>query len=436
MFLPLIPPRPPEISHVSTTAKPIQLHGITHGTEPTELLISGRHRLTIPNGAARLLSIRVTGRTESFTTTYGASILVVARNTGGLVALSNQQMLGPVGTGGAISLASAPDEPGALSLLTTGEPDETMIWAAEVELIEARWPHFLETFQPYDLDNPGSFNAAWPETEPSQPWHNQNPVSLLDRDPRAYPDSTLEVTGFTIPEEGNGTWNYDGLFNNRASFRRDDIFMWFEPAENSYIISYDKGIKGTIGWTLPGWIPDGSYLPYGTADGAPVATPQNLATGNLVLFSSGGLRKTQFTPISASDAAPLKWSFRFYDPYDSSDPKSGREYAELRRDNSFVIFAAGLHNTVNSGTYSLPKYQFRNVGGAGWIQLDAPRSRGWHLFEVIIRHSSLDVYVDGKLDPNGTNLAYAPGPFDTIHLGSLIQTNTPLYYDNVTLGRV
>ncbi len=435
MFPPLIPPRPPEVVPASTPTKPIQFHGVSYGTEATELLISGRHRLTIPAGAVRLLSIRVTGRTEAFTTTYGASILVLARNDAGVISLSAQQKLGPVGSGGEVSLIPAPDAPGALSLHVTGEPDDTMLWSAEVDMIDLRWPHFLETFQIYDLDNPVTFNAAWPETEPSQPWHNQNPVSILDRDPNAYPGSTLEVTGFITPEEGNGTWDYNGLFNNRASFRRDDIFMWFEPADNSYIISYEKGDKGPSGWTLPRWRPDGSYTPYGAADGAPVATAQNLATGNLVLFSSGGLRKTQFDPISATDAAPLKWSFRFYDPYDSSDPKSGREYAELRRDNSFVIFAAGLHNTVTAGTYSLPKYQFRNVGGSGWIQLDAPRSRGWHQFEVIIRHSSLDVYVDGKLDPNGTNLAYAPGPFDTIHLGSLIQTNTPLYYDNVTLGR-
>lgn len=435
MFPPLIPPRPPEVNQVAAPAKPIQLHGVTYGTDPTELLISGRHRLTIPSQAARMLLIRVTGRTETFATTYGASFLVLARNNAGIVTLSAQATLGPVGSDGTVSIVPATDTPSAVSIIATGELHEPMLWSAEVDMIEVRWPHFLETFQSYSLENPGDFENEWPETEPSQPWHNQNPISILDRDPNAYPGSTLEVTGFITPEEGNGTWNYDGLFNDRASFRRDDIFMWFEPAENSYIISYDKGVKGTIGWTLPGWIPDGSYLPYGTADGAPVATAQNLATGNLVMFSSGGLRKVQFPQISATDAAPLKWSFRFYDPYDPNDPKSGREYAELRRDNSFVIFAAGLHNTVNAGTYSLPKYQFRNVGGAGWIQLDAPRSRGWHQFEVIIRHSSLDVYVDGKLDPNGTNLAYAPGPFDTIHVGSLIQTNTPLCYDNVTLGR-
>ena len=149
----------------------------------------------------------------------------------------------------------------------------------------------------------------------------------------------------------------------------------------------------------------------------------------------GRLRQT-FAATTPTDSAPLVFRFDFYDANGGST--SGRDYVELRNSASATgLFAGGLNNSVNTGTYAQGQYQARDLDSGGWVQLDTVRSVGWHTFEFTIKSTTVDLRIDGVLDPQFTGRAWSGGvAYDWYHIGSALTSNTSADYDNAYLAVV
>lgn len=148
--------------------------------------------------------------------------------------------------------------------------------------------------------------------------------------------------------------------------------------------------------------------------------------------TAGRLRQV-ITGRTPTDSAPLSFSFDLYDL--NGGTTSGRVYSEIRNSAAATgLFAAGIYNAVNIGTYDLTRFQARNLDGGGWIQLSTKRSAGWHNFRFVIWGSTADLYVDNVLDPAFTHLSWSGNiSYDWVHVGSGLTSSVGALFDNVNL---
>lgn len=156
----------------------------------------------------------------------------------------------------------------------------------------------------------------------------------------------------------------------------------------------------------------------------------------MALRSQGGRR--EYAPpidgVGIGEREPMIVRARIYDPMSRGpgDSLAGREYLEVG--DSSGLLAVGLHNSVDQGTFTAERYQFRTVGGAGWIQLETRRQKGWRLFEIVVADGRVYLYVDGHLDPMVEGLPVGLLAINRIYLGSLLSTPVDLYYHSVSIG--
>lgn len=152
----------------------------------------------------------------------------------------------------------------------------------------------------------------------------------------------------------------------------------------------------------------------------------------------GQLTKTLSSGLVPTDLNPIVFSFDLYDP--NGGTTSGRDYAEIRFSGSTQgLFDAGIYNSVNTGTLAQGKYQARDIDNGLWIQLDTVRTVGWHNFEFTIRATTVDLKIDGTIDPQFNNRAWngftGTSKFDLIKIGSALSSNLgTANYDNVFVG--
>lgn len=124
----------------------------------------------------------------------------------------------------------------------------------------------------------------------------------------------------------------------------------------------------------------------------------------VVTDSAATSRRSQsFGPLTVGGADTFVWSYDFYDYVGSaSDPRNyGQLLSQASGGGLNELLAMGMYN--NAGPVHDPtKYQARVAfGGAGWFNLQADRSIGWHNFTAVIGASTVDFYVDGVLDTGG-----------------------------------
>ncbi|HOB99517.1 MAG TPA: PEP-CTERM sorting domain-containing protein [Verrucomicrobiota bacterium] len=156
------------------------------------------------------------------------------------------------------------------------------------------------------------------------------------------------------------------------------------------------------------------------------------------------------TPVSGSDAAPLEWSFRFYD---STQAGNLRQFATIR-DNSPALaqlVAVGAYNdttltknlftgtsvtAADLNTYYACRVAF--APGPNWFILNTEgvptRSTGWHEIKAVFSDTTVDFYVDGALGMADVQYAAAAGAitFDRLTVGSgLSSANGAASYDDV-----
>ncbi len=142
-----------------------------------------------------------------------------------------------------------------------------------------------------------------------------------------------------------------------------------------------------------------------------------------------------------TNEAPLVFSFRFFD-HMATNPEteallSGRIFGVIRPTAANNFVAIGLHNSVNVGTFDVTRYQARLLGGGGpnWIQLATERSYGWQEFKAVIHHNSVDIYINGVLDPIGANLPRNPGAtIDQINIGGGLSSAAGALFDHVRVA--
>jgi hypothetical protein len=161
-------------------------------------------------------------------------------------------------------------------------------------------------------------------------------------------------------------------------------------------------------------------------------------TPNTSLFSEGGYWERLLPGRSVpTDEQPVTFSFRFYDslPAMGGELMPGNAFAEIRGLDGNVV-AGGLAPATAVGKWDVTRYQAQVHGalaGSGWVQLATPRSQGWQTFTFVIRSSSVDVFINGQLDPNGSNLARPTGaPVDRVRLGGGFPGNVGVRFDDVS----
>ena len=164
--------------------------------------------------------------------------------------------------------------------------------------------------------------------------------------------------------------------------------------------------------------------------------PNNPADNSVGEGVEGGRLTHTLDPIPTAGNT-ISFSFDFFDFYGGSH--SGRSYGEIRQSGSANgLLAAGIYNAIDTGTYAQNRYQARSLDDGGWIQLDAPRSQGWHNFKFEISGNQVNLFVDGVLDPQFTGRALNSFDYeyDTINLGFGGGGNTPTQFDNIDLAVV
>ncbi len=146
-----------------------------------------------------------------------------------------------------------------------------------------------------------------------------------------------------------------------------------------------------------------------------VSPPQSIKTLASATGTGGNYRNFggDYLP---SDAQPLVVSF-----YMSFDSGATRQFNEIRgytgagyNDGSLVqLYAVGTYSSVTAPgeVYDGTRYQARVAFGTdvGWFNLNAPgapsRSDGWHKFEMEVKSTVVNFYVDdvlGRSWPRGT----------------------------------
>ena len=179
----------------------------------------------------------------------------------------------------------------------------------------------------------------------------------------------------------------------------------------------------TVVWPRVSGTSSSIFLANDPINPANLSIEQTTAAGRLRHEISGGIVTTVAEPV-------IIFSFDLYDT--NGGTSNGRVYGELRNSASPTgLLAAGIYNSVNVGTFDTSRYQARAISGGGWIQLDAPRSVGWHNFRFEIIGNSADLYVDNVLDPHFTDQIAGGVVYDWINIGSGLTGNTAAYFDNV-----
>lgn len=202
---------------------------------------------------------------------------------------------------------------------------------------------------------------------------------------------------------------------------------WGQSVIYETFASYSDDASLTTVWPRVSGTSDSIFLAPDPLDAANQAIEQTTAAGRIRQVMSG---------IIPTAERVLSFSFDFYDTTGGS--ANGRVYAEIRNSAAATgLLAAGVYNSVNTGTYDVTRYQARNVDSGGWIQLSTQRTVGWHNFRFEIAGNTVSLYVDNVLEPSFSNLPYAGNvSYDWVHLGSALTGNTPAYFDNVQISIV
>lgn len=160
-------------------------------------------------------------------------------------------------------------------------------------------------------------------------------------------------------------------------------------------------------------------------------------TANRSVYSDGAYWERLLPgAVLPSDENPVVFTFRLYDPLPSggSGLLPGNEFAEIRGLNDGIV-AGGIFPLSQSGEWDVSRYQAQVQGvlpGAGWVQLDTPRTRGWQTFSFVIGSSSVDIYVNGRPDPNGQDLPRPPlARIDRMRIGGGFPGNFGVLFDDL-----
>jgi len=148
-------------------------------------------------------------------------------------------------------------------------------------------------------------------------------------------------------------------------------------------------------------------------------------------------RDQGFTPYQLAANEEIIWAFDFKDTVGPTGA-SYRQYGQILSAASpggalNELLAIGVYNSVTKPgeVFNPNKYQARIAfgPGQGWFNLNANRSVGWHRFEVHIKPTTVDYYVDGA--PDIVGLPHAGLYWYQARIGSAVSSAAGMArYDN------
>lgn len=197
----------------------------------------------------------------------------------------------------------------------------------------------------------------------------------------------------------------------------------------------------------PSWIADGTSMNlvqgFGYSDSQCFS---GVASANYKYRNARSLDSDLLGAVG-TDASPIVWSFMLYDS-DITQSTSGtapaRNFNEIRSytNNTTLtntgmpatsagtgfalngLIAMGIYQSASPGT----QYAYRCYWGgvSNWFATGVARTEGWHEMKAVIGSTTVKIYVDGVLAPNGTqNLTTTPTKaFSGVVLGSGLTSNS------------
>lgn len=178
--------------------------------------------------------------------------------------------------------------------------------------------------------------------------------------------------------------------------------------------------------------------PISVSPGGSVSTSGYYSWPKSIYFSTSAARNYRnITPIIATDAVPIVWTFQLYDgAYNTLD----RQFCELADTDSGLVqlLAMGKYNLNDTmRTHYAARVAFSP--GPNWITLNDPgaptRGIGWHEFQAVIYATTIDFYVDGVLAKANVPYANYVGQFsfDQARIGSGLSSTSSAYVDDVSI---
>ncbi|MFH0979924.1 MAG: hypothetical protein V2A79_00095 [Planctomycetota bacterium] len=153
--------------------------------------------------------------------------------------------------------------------------------------------------------------------------------------------------------------------------------------------------------------------------------------------------------VSGTDTHPLIYTVHMYDTQGAIS-SSYRQWAEIKDDvviggvpNQVVAYGVTSYFSSYSEVLNVNRYFGRiEYSSAHYFNLDGlapPRTVGWRTFTAVIKTSTVDFYVDGKLAERDMPRDPANGNFNNVYIGSgFSSTYGDAWYDDacITKGRV
>jgi hypothetical protein len=194
--------------------------------------------------------------------------------------------------------------------------------------------------------------------------------------------------------------------------------------------------------------PGGSKSAYAAAGMSPVASACDTESRTAAIPGNANGYQANFdfsypdpdwANAVATDTEPLIWNVNIYD---ATGPGVNNvfQWSELR---SYTPSLAGIVAVGMVGTYFYTSadsnyYQLRAYVSPGYLNLNhsgAPqRSIGWHNFTAVLKGTTTDFYVDGKLARKGVNRT-STVQYNNMYMGSGYAASAPAWYDDFYLQK-
>ncbi|MFH1745641.1 MAG: hypothetical protein ABIG44_01220 [Planctomycetota bacterium] len=244
------------------------------------------------------------------------------------------------------------------------------------------------------------------------------------------------------------------IYTDQAHYENDKDWVTGVPIEyNDYGWWPSSGDPGlTLDFTKNTTLgaPGGGKCAYSPAGESPPTHPGDYQPPN---WQNGwqsnhdyNWRENPIPPVGPpTNIEPIVWTVAIYDT-EGAGFNNMYQWAELRDYSAgfgglvaLTIPGTSFFTGVDNNYYSIRALVGYSGSYHNMNQHEAPmRSVGWHMFTVVIKESTLDAYVDGKLAMRNLPYSGTDMVYDNMYMGSGYAPGADAYYDDffVELGAV
>ena len=211
--------------------------------------------------------------------------------------------------------------------------------------------------------------------------------------------------------------------------------LWGGSAQAAILLQDNFDSYATQAAFQAAWPASGSGTTSNGTTGTLVTSPAFSAPNSIFYPTTAGERNNRsFVDTTGTVAAPIEWSFRFFDS--NGTASAYRQYSEIidgGASGAGQLIALGLNNNIVSSHYMVRVLgSDAGSGVSAFGKLDGAgvptRSTGWHELKAVIKGASADFYVDGVFSKNIPIATIRA--FDTIRMGSNLSATQSANFDD------